>query len=405
MNDLTMLLPGTPAPFWFVQFFKVVGFVLHLIPMGLWFAGLPVAVLCTLWNCQYSRRYAQRMFGQFPIIMALGINFGIVPLLFLQTTYYKSFYTATILTAWHWIAVIPILIVGYYALYLAAFSYQHNKNNDNNNNSECHCRKNKQQCVCRPAFYGLIASFCLIVIGILISNGLTLMVRTDLWAGIMERTNYYGATTGVANNMRDMALWIRLATMFGLGLITAGVWAVVDSHLLIRAKNHCSCQNAAQQSEESVSDWVTPYRRWTILLSVLLTALGAITLTGTEWAVKNGNCGENITIAYPYFGWIVLLAYLVVVSLLFAGLVARHSGKLITVAVLFHLLTLSGFGIIRQIGQNAGVRQYIDVANMPTNIQWSPLITFLIVFVAGLVVIAWMIRQTVVSVNKPNLES
>lgn len=398
------LLPGTPAPFWFVQFFKVVGFVLHLIPMGLWFAGLPVAIFCALWNCRHSRRYAQRMFGQFPIIMALGINFGIVPLLFLQTTYYKSFYTATILTAWHWIAVIPILIVGYYALYLAAFSCHNNKSNNNN---ECLCNKNKQQhqpqCYCRTAFYGVIASVCLMVIGILIANGLTLMVRTDLWAGIMERTNHYGATTGVANNMRDTALWIRLATMFGLGLITAGVWAVIDSHLLLR--NNCSAQNPVQKPEESVSDEITPYRRWTILLSVFLTVLGAILLTGTEWAVKTGNGGENITIAYPHFGLVVLSAYLVFVSLLFAGLISRHSGKLITLAVLFHLLTLSGFGIIRQIGQNAGVSQYVDVANISTAIQWSPLLAFLVVFVAGLVVIAWMLRQVIVSVNKPNPES
>ncbi|MDR1141026.1 MAG: hypothetical protein LBL62_04980 [Planctomycetaceae bacterium] len=397
----TTLLPGMPAPFWFVQFFKVVGFVLHLIPMGIWFAGLPVAVLCAFCNCQHSRRYAQRMFGQFPIIMALGINFGIVPLLFLQTTYYKSFYTATILTAWHWIAIIPILIVGYYAIYLAAFSYR-----NSNSGNGCMCNKNNQRCQCKTVFYGMIASVCLITIGILISNGLTLMVRSDLWTGIMEQTNHYGATTGVANNMHDSALWLRLVTMFGLGLITAGIWATVDSHLLLRTLRKSPCgQNPEQQSEESVSDWITPYRRWTILLSVLLTVLGAILLTATEWAVKSGNINEHLTIAYPHFGWVVLSAYLVLVSLLFAGLIKRHSGKFLTLAVLFHILMLAGFGVIRQIGQNAGVSPYVEVSKIPTNIQWSPLITFLIVFVAGLVLIAWMLRQAVVSSGQPNPES
>ncbi|MDR1964316.1 MAG: hypothetical protein LBQ50_11100 [Planctomycetaceae bacterium] len=361
-----------PAPFWFVQFFKVVGFVLHLIPMGLWFAGLPIAILCGLWNCEHSRRYARRMFGQFPIIMALGINFGIVPLLFLQTTYYKSFYTATILMAWHWIAVIPILIVGYYALYLAAFSRRN---------------ENDPQRSGRTLFYGIIASVCLIAIGILISNGLTLMVRSDLWNGIMERTNYYGATTGVANNMRDSALWIRFATMFGLGLLTVSVWAVVDSHLLLRNRS------AVAKPDEFANNGIALYRRWTTMLAVLLSVLGAAVLTATEWVVKTGNGGENIAIAYPYFGWIVLSAFLVFVSLLMAKLVTRHSGKLVTVAVLFHVLTLAGFGIIRQIGQNAGVGHYVDVAKIPTNIQWSPLLAFLLVFVAGLVVIAWMIKQ------------
>ena len=111
-----------PAPFWFVQFFKVVGFVLHMIPMGIWLAGLPVMILCALWNGEHSRFYARRISTQLPVMMALGINFAIVPLLFLQTTYYKAFYTATILTAWYWLAVIPILIVGYYSIYIAAYS-------------------------------------------------------------------------------------------------------------------------------------------------------------------------------------------------------------------------------------------------------------------------------------------
>ena len=33
-------LPPLPAPLWFVQFFKVLGFTLHMVPMNLWYAGL-----------------------------------------------------------------------------------------------------------------------------------------------------------------------------------------------------------------------------------------------------------------------------------------------------------------------------------------------------------------------------
>ena len=35
---------GIPAPFWFVEFFKVLGFTLHMVPMNLWYAGLLVAL-------------------------------------------------------------------------------------------------------------------------------------------------------------------------------------------------------------------------------------------------------------------------------------------------------------------------------------------------------------------------
>ena len=362
-------LPGMPAPFWFVQFFKVVGFTLHMIPMGLWFAGLPVAIGCALWNCKHSSRYARRMFGQFPVVMALGINFGIVPLLFLQTTYYKSFYTATILMGWHWLAVIPILIVGYYALYLAAGTRL---------NLSPHLAVYSRR-PARKILFGVIASLSLIAIGLLITNGLTLMVRSDLWPGIMERTGVYGATTGLANNMRDPAVWIRFATMFALGLMTTGVWAAFDSHFLLR------------DNDES-----NEYRRWTVNLATLVTITGFLVLFTTAILIKNGIGGNAIEIAYPeiIFGGVVASGLLTIFLLLMVRL-TNNTTFLITAATIVQICILATFAIMRQIGQNTGVASYVDVTKIPTAVQWSPLIAFLVCFVLGLLVIAWMVRQCV----------
>ena len=59
--------------------------------------------------------------AQMPVIVALGVNFGIVPLLFVQVAYYKVFYPATILMAWFWLAIIGLLIPAYYGVYVYAF--------------------------------------------------------------------------------------------------------------------------------------------------------------------------------------------------------------------------------------------------------------------------------------------
>lgn len=362
-------LPGMPAPFWFVQFFKVVGFVLHMIPMGIWFAGLPVAIGCAIWNCKHSRRFARRLFGQLPIFMALGINFGIVPLLFLQTTYYKSFYTATILMGWHWLAVIPILIVGYYALYLAAFARRREEDAGRNG---------------RMILFGVVASLCLIAIGVLMTNGLTLMVRSDLWPGIMERTGYDGAATGLADNLRDPAVWLRLATMFALGLMTTGVWTAFDSH--------CLMKNSGENA---------PYRLWTIEFANLLMFFGFLLLQSVGFYLTWGNPGDSITTAYParLFHATVQLELLAWAFLALAAVRTwiwrKPAGPLPYLGVAVHVLGLALFGIMRQVGQNAGVAPYVDVARLPEAVQWSPLIAFLVVFVLGLVVIGWMIRQCI----------
>jgi len=352
-------MEAVPAPFWFVQFFKVVGFVLHMIPMGIWFAGLPIVILCALWNSRCSQFYARRMSKQLPVMMALGINFGIVPLLFLQTTYYKAFYTATILTAWFWIAVIPILIVGYYSLYIAAYSGERRG---------------------RMILFSIIASLCLICIGILNTNGLTLMVSGDLWGEMIAKTGYYGAVLGTAHNFHNPVLLMRLATMFGLGLLTAGVWATFDAHFLMRS---------------DAAGVPARYQQWTTTLALLMVLLGAAILIGTEYAVKGkGSTYTTLTVAYPYFGWILLLACTVSVVLLLAKTGQKH---FVVLAALLQFLTLAGFGVIRQIGQNAGMAQYngIEVATLPEAVQWDTLIAFVVIFLLGVGVIVWMAAQCV----------
>ena len=55
-----------------------------------------------------------------PVIVAVGVNLGVVPLLFIQLAYYKVFYPATILMAWFWLGIIMLLIPAYYGVYAYA---------------------------------------------------------------------------------------------------------------------------------------------------------------------------------------------------------------------------------------------------------------------------------------------
>jgi len=54
-----------------------------------------------------------------PFMLGAGITAGIGPLLFVQLLYQRRFYTANLLMGPRWGAVVPALIVGFYALYLA----------------------------------------------------------------------------------------------------------------------------------------------------------------------------------------------------------------------------------------------------------------------------------------------
>jgi hypothetical protein len=54
-----------------------------------------------------------------PFSVGAAITAGVAPLLFVQLLYQERFYTANLLLGPRWLAVIPALIVGFYAVYLA----------------------------------------------------------------------------------------------------------------------------------------------------------------------------------------------------------------------------------------------------------------------------------------------
>jgi hypothetical protein len=55
-------------------------------------------------------------------MLGAGITAGVAPLLFVQLLHQQRFYTASLLLGPRWMAVVPALIVGFYALYLAKLS-------------------------------------------------------------------------------------------------------------------------------------------------------------------------------------------------------------------------------------------------------------------------------------------
>jgi len=54
-----------------------------------------------------------------PAALGAAITAGVAPLLFLQILHKESFYTANLLLLHRWMAVVPVLIVGFYLLYIA----------------------------------------------------------------------------------------------------------------------------------------------------------------------------------------------------------------------------------------------------------------------------------------------
>jgi hypothetical protein len=95
----------------------VVTFALHAVFVSYVAAGAAYAGVAAIRHS--ASPIAARTRDWLPFMLGAGITAGVGPLLFLQLLYQRRFYTANLLMGPRWGAVVPALIVGFYALYLA----------------------------------------------------------------------------------------------------------------------------------------------------------------------------------------------------------------------------------------------------------------------------------------------
>jgi hypothetical protein len=375
MIDPKMLIDpapsGMPAPVWFVQFFKALGFTLHMVPMNLWYAGLLIALLLHLRGSEQGRRFAARFLQQMPIIVAVGINFGIVPLLFLQLAYYKVFYPATILMACFWLAIIVLLIPAYYGVYAYAWGLH------NGAKPLSSWRRHGGWC----------AALFFLCIGFIFANGMSLMEHVPRWLALWNAHSTAGAATGTALNVGDPTLWPRWLLMFGLALGTTAVWVLVDAVFLTRGT-----------ADEAYQRWAWAFARKLYTFGMLWAAAAGSWYVFHAWSA---------VLRDTMFRWPMLLLTIATavatglpwLLMMTAGLCPAKRATVAAIAFCqFGVLAVNA--VSRQIVQNINLKPFVEVSAQPTDVQWGPLFMFLIVFVIGVLVVGWMIAQIIKC--KPN---
>lgn len=365
--DPKMLLPpenpiGYPTPFWFIELFKVLGFSLHVVSMNLWYAGTLVAAVFGVFGRGDARMVGFHIARALPIALAFGINFGVIPLLFIQVAYYQFFYPATILMAWPWFAVFWMVMIAYYAAYLYRLS-TYNKFS--------------------PKLGGIAAwvgAGIFLVVGFLFANAMSLMARPEGWWEIFNHANAGGAATGVALNLGDATLVPRWLFMFGIAITTTAAYVMVDAAYL--------------------SDGETEgYRKYAAKFSAMLYTVGLLWFVGFgSWYIfgtememaRKALANPVMKIVFPLTAVSPGLVWLLI-------MLQRKEPKR-------RLAALAGaaqFGVIalnavsRQWVQNMHIAPYADLGAKKVDPQNSALIVFLLLFVGGLALIVWMLGKVV----------
>ncbi len=154
-----------PAPEPLLRFLLLLTFLLHLLAMN----GLLGGALLALWSRLRSRAphdlhatLAARIGRLLPTFVAGTVTFGVAPLLFLQALYGRWFFTSSVLMGWPWLAIVPLVTLAYYGVYLESF-------------------RRERLGRLRTALLAVVA-LLLAAVALIYTNNATLMLRPQAWA-------------------------------------------------------------------------------------------------------------------------------------------------------------------------------------------------------------------------------
>jgi len=188
-----------PAPYWVFKLLLVVTFLLHIIAMNFLLGG-GVLALAARWGSR-DRETGNRLFHdlakKLPVFMPATVSLAVAPLLFLQVLYGQFFYTSSIVMAWPWFLVLIFVTIAYYGFYFVSY------------------RERQSARVGAVTLFSVILVF---LVGLLLSNNLTLSQTPSRWAG-----KYFADPTGWNLNLTEPTLFPRYLHFFVAAVAVGGL--------------------------------------------------------------------------------------------------------------------------------------------------------------------------------------
>ena len=326
---------------WF-QVLLTLTFSLHILLMNAMFGGA-VVTLTGAWRRGGPGAPAARdMAGRVPTLVALAVNAGVAPLLFLQVLYGHLFYTSSILMARWWLAVIPALIVAYYAVYVVYFRYE------------------------TPL--GRVGS--LLAIGLLLYVSFTFASNSTLALTPARWTAGFENPSGAWLNLAEPTLWPRWLHMVVGAVAVGGLFAALIQDG--RARRGIAGAAAAR-------DWALRFFTHGSLIQMAIGLWWLMTLPEDVMHLFMGRrpLASGLLIAGIAAGiWAVVLGFQKKLKSAAAWLVA-------TVAVMAVLREIVRFGYLEGV---------FHPGQLTVSPQVSPLILFLAVLAVGIGCVAYMLK-------------
>lgn len=346
--DPASLIPfpdSIPVHWFWLQILLTVTTFLHLVAMNVLLGSGFIALFSPFPEKKPSSPLAMAIGHKIPFILAVTINLGVAPLLFLQVLYGQFFYTSTVLMAGYWLAIVGLLIITYYSAYIFHLRFKTLGNG-------------------RFLFIGLPV-LLLLFISFLFTNNVSLMQMPESWLGYFENRN------GWMLNFADQTIVPRYLHFIFSGIALGGLALAVYFEF------------RKQRGDDDADDYIKRGCNWFTVATVINFAIGFLFLASLPDTVVDTSTLIGISFTVMIYGSVAAGAL---------SLIHAQRYRVFPAAV-WTLVTVFLMVVARDLLRLSYLKPYFSLSELPFKSQYSPFILFLLFFGGVGFLIWWMLKN------------
>ncbi len=344
--------PNTIQVAWFYfQTLLLITFPIHILFMNASLGSAGIATYLHFKGGEKEKKLAYRLAVFLPLTIAFAVNFGVAPLLFVQVLYGQFIYTSSVLMAFFWILIIPILIAAYYLAYYYDFGFEKLGN---------------------AGKWVIGLSFVLfIVIAYFFTNNMLLMVLPEKFADWFQNM---GGTILASSHRSFLPRFLH--NIFG-AIAIGGLYTAIVGGL--------KGEKDKELAEYSKTLGLKIYWVFTFVNFVI----GFWYLAALPKEVIKMFMGVN-QLATVVFAFSLISG---VASVMFA---VKND---LTNTVITAVLTVVLMTFVRAYARTGFLKDYFKLSDLKVVPEYSTLIFFLVIFVIGIATVYWMIKKAIEAFN------
>ena len=333
-----------PAPWGFFEPLLILTFFAHLIFMNAMLGTALIALVREMRTPPNGPPPCRDIANKLPYTIAMAVNFGVAPLLFLQVLYGHFIYTSSILMGAYWLSIIGLLILAYYSAYLYKMA----------TDLSAAARK-----------WSLGTSLVLLLtIAFLFVNNITLMQTPARWTVYFQRAN------GTFLNLGEPTLLARYLHFVVASVATGGLFLAI----LASFQQKRGAVGAAKRLSGGMQ-WFT---------YATMVEIG----TGIPFLFS---LPKNVS--RLFVGGAPLHTSLFTASLIAAFCSLYYGNKeRVWPATWAMGATVLAMVLMRDLARQAYLAEYFHPGDLQVVPQWSPMFLFLAILVLGVAAVIYMLR-------------